>query len=278
MLFATVLALASAGLHATWNLFIKTSDDRELAAWGQFVAGGLLFLPVLVVGEFPDDDAWPHLVASSIVHVAYVHALIAAYHHGDFSLAYPLARGGGALVAAVVGAVVLSADDNLSLGAWTALVIVAAGLASLVRSGAPPAELAYAVLTAAIIGTYTVIDSAGARRTDDGFAYACALVIATAGTLTIAGVARGRGRDLIASVRGAWLRSLVTGACLTMAYGLVLVAVRHAAVGYVATLRESSVVIGALLGWLVLGEALGRRRTVSSVIVAVGLVALVVLR
>jgi uncharacterized membrane protein len=43
-------------------------------------------------------------------------------------------------------------------------------------------------------------------------------------------------------------------------------------------LRESSVVLGALLGWLVLGEALGRRRSVSSVIVTVGLVALVILR
>ena len=34
VLFATLLALASAGLHAAWNLFVKTSEDRELAALG----------------------------------------------------------------------------------------------------------------------------------------------------------------------------------------------------------------------------------------------------
>jgi len=274
VLFATVLALTSAGLHATWNLFIKTSDDRELAAWGQFVAGGLLFLPVLFVAGFPDQDAWPQLAASSVIHVGYVYALTAAYRHGDFSLAYPLARGGGALVAAVAGALLLS--DDLPFGAWIALVVVAIGLASLVRPGAPVNEIAYALVTAAMIGTYTVVDTAGARRTDDGFAYACALVVLTAVTLSVAGLTRGRGRALVRSVRASWLQYVVTGACLTAAYGLVLVAVRHAPVGYVATLRESSVVIGALLGWVVLHEALGRRRTISSIVVTIGLIALIV--
>ena len=47
--------------------------------------------------------------------------------------------------------------------------------------------------------------------------------------------------------------------------------------GYVATLRESSVVLGAAMGWLLLHEPLGGRRLVSSVIVACGLAALKIL-
>ena len=39
---ATLLALGSAVLHAAWNLMIKTSNERVLAAWGQFLVGGLL--------------------------------------------------------------------------------------------------------------------------------------------------------------------------------------------------------------------------------------------
>ncbi len=57
---------------------------------------------------------------------------------------------------------------------------------------------------------------------------------------------------------------------------MVLIAVREAPVGYVTMLRESSVVIGAVLGWLVLHEALGRRRLVSSGVILLGLVGLVV--
>jgi drug/metabolite transporter (DMT)-like permease len=269
-----LLALASAGLHATWNLFIKTSDDRELAAWGQWLAGALLFLPVLLVAGLPERDSWIFLGASASVHVCYIYALVSAYQHGDFSLAYPLARGGGAMVAAVLGAVALS--DGLPIGAWVSLFVVAIGLASLVRPGAPPEEIRYALLTAVIIGGYTVIDTAGARRTEDGFVYACALVALSTVAVSIVALAHGRGPDLVGSLPEAWGRYLVSGACLTAAYGLVLVAVKHAPVGYVATLRESSVVLGALMGWLMLHEPLGGRRVVSSIVVTVGLVALVI--
>ena len=41
---------------------------------------------------------------------------------------------------------------------------------------------------------------------------------------------------------------------------MVLAAVRLAPVGYVAALRESSVVLGALAGWLFLHERMGRAR------------------
>jgi drug/metabolite transporter (DMT)-like permease len=65
---------------------------------------------------------------------------------------------------------------------------------------------------------------------------------------------------------------------LTVAYTLVLVAVRSAPVGYVTMLRESSIVIGALAGWLLLKEQLGRSRVVSSAVVASGLVLLIAVR
>jgi len=273
VLLATVLALSSAGLHATWNLLVKTSDDRELAAWGQFLAGGLLFLPVLAFTGLPERDALPWLGLSAVVHVGYVYALVAAYHHGDFSLAYPIARGGGALATAVAGSLLLG--DGLPAGAWAALVVVAVALTTLVPRGAPAVEFGYALATAGVIATYTLIDTVGARRTENGFAYGVALTLATGVTLSVAGVGRGRARDFVRTITTGWPRYVLAGLCLTGAYGIVLVAVRLAPVGYVATLRESSVVLGALLGWVALDEALGGRRTVSSMVVAAGLVALI---
>lgn len=276
MLTATLLALTAAVLHAGWNLLIKTSDDRELAAWGQFAAGGLLFLPVLVVAGFPDRAAWPHLAASGLIHVVYVEGLLRAYHHGDFSLAYPLSRGGGALVAAVGGALLL--DDTLKAAAWVALCVVALGLGSLVQRGATRASLGWAGFTAVVIGTYTLVDTAGARRTDNGFAYGVALTICATVALSAVGLLRGRAGDFAGAIRRSWARYLLSGLCLTGAYSLVLAAVRFAPVGYVATLRESSVVLGAFAGWVLLGERLARRRLLSSLVVTAGLVALVATR
>lgn len=93
MTAATLLALGATVLHAAWNLLVKTSDDRFLAAWGQFLVGGLVFVPVLFVVGPPGLEVAPLLVCSSVVNVVYVAALVRAYGAGDFSLAYPLARG-----------------------------------------------------------------------------------------------------------------------------------------------------------------------------------------
>ena len=273
MVIATVLALVAALLHAGWNLLIKTAGDRELAAWGQFVFGGIVLLPVLAWTGLPTAGSVWFLVPSALIHVVYVRALVAAYEHGDFSLAYPLARGGGALVAALLAAVALG--DGLGPAGWAALLVVTIGLASLIRPGTPRIEVGYALVTAALIGCYTVIDSAGARHTSNGFAYGVVLTAMSGIALTISGIARGRGPAFLASLRTSWPRYGVSGACLATAYSLVLVAVKYASVGYVATLRESSVVLGAAFGWLVLEEPLGGRRLVSAAIVTAGLIALV---
>jgi drug/metabolite transporter (DMT)-like permease len=86
---------------------------------------------------------------------------------------------------------------------------------------------------------------------------------------------RGRHRALVAAWPHHWPRWVVAGACLATAYTLVVVAVRHAPVGYVAMLRESSVVLGAFLGWRFLHESLGGRRLVSSLVILAGMLGLI---
>jgi len=277
VLEATLLALGSATLHAGWNLLVKTSAERFLSAWGQFLVGGVLLLPVLIFTGLPDADTIPFLVASSLVHVVYVCALVRAYHHGDFSFAYPLARGGGALVAAIGGVAFLS--DELSALSWLAIAVVVAGLVSLVRPGIGAIALGWALLTALTIGTYTTLDAAGARRTDSGFAYGILLVVGAGIAITILGLALGRGGDFVRYLRSPQrMRVVAGGVAAVVAYSMVLAAVRLAPVGYVASLRESSVVLGAAAGWLFLHERLGRLRLVSAAVVTAGLILLIASR
>jgi drug/metabolite transporter (DMT)-like permease len=273
MVAATFLALGSAVLHATWNLLVKTSSDRLVAAWGLYLSGGILFLPVFLLIDRPGADALPFLAASSVVHVVYVVALTRAYQHGDFSFAYPLARGGGALFAAVGGVLFLA--DSLSGLAWLAIAIVVGGLASLVRPGVSRVALLWAGLTAATIGIYTTLDAAGARRSS-GFGYGIAIVLGAGLVLSAAIVASGRAGRLRPAIEREWPRFLVGGVCSTLAYSMVLAGARLAPVGYVAALRESSVILGAGAGWLFLHERLGRARLASALVVTAGLVLLIV--
>jgi len=45
MLAATAAVLASAVLHAGWNLLVKRSSDRLIAVWAQFAIAAVPFLP-----------------------------------------------------------------------------------------------------------------------------------------------------------------------------------------------------------------------------------------
>src|SRR5690606_35837268 len=108
--------------------------------------GGLVFAPVLAVVGVPElGEVWPLMLASSIVHTGYVIALVRAYHHGDFSLSYPLARGTGAVLAALGG--ILFLGDRVEPWAWLAIAVVLAGLLALVGPTAPRASVQWALLT-----------------------------------------------------------------------------------------------------------------------------------
>ena len=72
----------------------------------------------------------------------------------------------------------------------------------------------------------------------------------------------------------AW-RNGLAGVASVIAYTLVLTAARWAPLGLVAAVRETSVVLGALGGWVLLHEPFGPRRIRASVLIAVGLMVLV---
>jgi multidrug transporter EmrE-like cation transporter len=197
---ATLLALAAAALHAGWNLVAKRSDDAFIALWGQFVVVGVIGVVVVVVTGGPPADAWVWAAASGAVHVPYLVGLGHAYRIGDFSLAYPLARGGGALLAAIGGIVLL--DDDLGVASLLAIVTVAAGMA-LLSVGAAPAEVTLALFVAVTIGAYTLFDSQGVRTADD-LTYAFASFTATGITVSFYGAVAGRGGELAHALRAHW--------------------------------------------------------------------------
>ena len=275
MLLATVFALAAAALHAGWNLRVKTSGDRFVALWGQFLTAGAVCAAGLVLTGLPERDAWAWLAISACIHVGYVACLARAYGAGDFSLAYPLARGGGAMVAAIGGVAFL--DDRLTVLSYVAILVITGGLVSFVRPGTSWDSIRWALVVAVLIGCYTLADAVGARRTE-GIAYVLATFVGTSITVSAWGLATGHLANLRRTWSASWRAHLTSGLASAAAYGLVLFAVRWAPVGYVTALRESSVVLAAVAGWRYLAEGFGRARLASATVVVTGLVLLVVAR
>jgi drug/metabolite transporter (DMT)-like permease len=69
-------------------------------------------------------------------------------------------------------------------------------------------------------------------------------------------------------------RAAGVGLLSLFAYVLILYALKHAPVSAVAPARESSILIGTLLGAVVLGEGDTRRRVIAAAATLVGITAL----
>ena len=84
-----------------------------------------------------------------------------------------------------------------------------------------------------------------------------------------------RAKELKTFLSAEWKPAAFGGIMSITGYSMVVYAFSLAPVGYVATMRESSVVIAALAGWKYLKEDDHKRRLTSAMIVVVGLVVLV---
>jgi drug/metabolite transporter (DMT)-like permease len=273
VLLATVLALVAAVLHASWNISVKQSGDKRLALWGQFAIGGTLsgvvILAWTIISGAP-SIAWGWAAVSGATHVPYILLLSRAYDRGDFSMSYPIVRGGGALAAALGGVLIL--HDTISYLSAFGILLVVAGLLVLATSGSWHVVGA-ALAVASSIAVYSIVDGHGTRQSN-AIGYALALNVCAA-AITSLWIASTRHTEMIPAIKSNWKRFGLAGIASTTAYTLIMIAYQDAPVGYVAALRESSVVIAAFAGWKMLDEGDHRRRITSAAIVLLGLIVLV---
>jgi drug/metabolite transporter (DMT)-like permease len=275
---ALALLLAAAVLHTSWNLLVKGAPRRLVLTWWSFVVGAIAFLPILLASAPIPARVWPYAMASALLEGLYLGSLTAAYGAGDFSVVYPVARGAAPAFLAVWS--VLFLGQRLAPAGIAGLAVVVAGLfviASGSSSGARSARtaLGLALLTALAISGYSAIDAAAIRILRPA-PYA-ALVFALSALVAAPLVVQRHGWGAIAEEwRTSWLRIAAVGLLSGIAYALVLAAYAIAPVAYAGAVREVSVVLAALAGWLFLKEGFGVRRTAGAVLVLAGIAALAV--
>ncbi len=266
------ITLAAAVLHAVWNAIAHAISDRLVG----FALIGLAYVTVggiaaLVLGP-PPAGAWPFVLASAAVHVVYTLLLWTSYQLGEFSQTYPIARGTAPWMVAVIEVFLGHALPALQ---WLGIVVISLGLLSLAFDGtrlSPAAlpALGAAVATGVAIAGYTVIDAAAVSTTPVPV-YAAWMFLLQGPVLPAIALVR-RGRRLVGQMRPVLLPGFGGGLVSIAAYGLVLVAQTSGATAAIAALRETSIVIGALIGAFFLGERLGIRRAIAAAVVAVGIV------
>jgi drug/metabolite transporter (DMT)-like permease len=177
-------------------------------------------------------------------------------------------RGSAPVLAAAVSVVWLG--DPISPGVAAGVLLVSGGTALVAWWNAPGKRaLLWALATGATIAAYTVIDAKGARAAPSAISYIVwVFLLLGFGIGSI--FALWRGPRFLAAARSEWKPGLIAGALSLVTYGLALWAYRLGDVPRLAALRESSILIGVLIAWLVLGERVGKGRMAGAIAIALG--------
>jgi len=248
-----------------------------------YIVSTILYLPVLLYRIRQGDhiSTLPVLLfslSSAVLHVGYFLVLQKGYSSGDLSVVYPLARGTGPLFSSIAAILFLHEPlkPSSTIGLFLILfgVLIITGLSfkkennSRIMTG-----VFWGVLTGLFIALYTYNDAVAIKK------YAISPLILTFvssvfSTVFLTPFVLSKKEELQREIRlHKWI--IITIALLSpAAYILVLEALKYAPITVVAPARETSILLGVLMGSKVLNEEDGKRRILASMSILGGIVAL----
>lgn len=276
--FAFLLVLASATIHAIWNLAAKKAQGGVLYFWSFSFFEVLVYTPIVLLwGIRLSPASVAFALGSGLIHIVYFLLLLRGYRLGDLSLVYPIARGLGPVVS-VIGAIFLFGERPspvdllgaaiISIGA----VLLTGDPRQLRKSSALPA-VRYGLLVALSIGAYTLWD-AYAIKTINVDALSYLWVNGVVRFLALSPYAFSHREALSKEWAQDWPKAAVVGAGSLGGYLLFLWATSLADLSYVSPLRTLSILFGVLLGVNLLKEADKVRRISAAVVIVIGVILL----
>lgn len=269
--------LAAAVAHASWNAIAHGIKDQWLAFTLMGTGGAVIGAGLAAFAPLPASGAWPYLLTSALLHIVYQWLLMQSFRLGDFGQVYPIARGIAPLLVTVLAAVFVGERPD----AWgiAGVLVASTGLAGVAlwgmrgkrgQGGKHWLAVAAAVATGASIAVYTVVDGVGVRASGTSVGYVGWLLLLMGLTIPSYVLATRRG-ELLAQLRPLAVRGLFGSVLSVFAYGLVLWAQTRGDLAPIAALRETSIIVGAMIGAVFFKEHFGRPRLIAAALVVAGI-------
>lgn len=279
------MVLSAAVLHAVWNLAAKAKHgDSYTFVWWYAVVTALVTAPVGIVCVV-QQGGWsvygPALVwapaVSAVIHIGYNLALQTGYDRAPLGVVYPAARGTGPILTMIVAVAFLSERPG-----WWALagaLVIVGGIVVTAAPGRDPgamdgsrllAGLGWGILTGAFIAGYTLWDDHSVTALAQSPIPYFSLSAVYQALFMTCGLNSSRRRLMRDSVKTNWPVIVSIGVLSPAAYILVLTAMQSEPVSLVAPLRETSIVVGSLLAWVVFKESRPGRRLLGALLVVAG--------
>lgn len=281
-----VLVVSAAFIHAVWNLLSKRAAEAGPSfVFAYNLVSCLAYAPWVIGLLLHDGMPWTWLavtgiVLSGLIHLAYSLCLQRGYQVADLSVVYPTARGTGPLLSCLGAFLFLGEAATILKILGLLAVVLGIGLIATrgdraaFRHPGGQAGLRWGAATGALIALYTVVDAYAVKELGvhpvilDWCSNLLRFLLLTPFVLRNPATARAR-------MAGRWHLAVAVGLLSPLSYIFVLMALeRGAPLSVVAPAREMSMMVGALLGMVVLREAVGRWRLVGCGVLMLGVVLL----
>lgn len=267
-----VFVLISAFMHAAWNTVVKAGKSRFLTLAIVDATAFVICIIALPFVNVPSLQVWYCIILSVIFNTIYRLFLIRAYDAGDFGQVYPIVRGVSPIVVALLSFAIL--NENVSSGAFIGIIFISIGIVSLAgirqfsRSMLLP--IAMAIMAGLFIAAYTIVDAKGVRSSETAFQYTIYLTIFQSIPMPLLAIAKDR-RAFMQYVRNHGVTGPMGGVFYLISYGMILFSLSLAAAAKVSALRETSVIIAAIIAAVFFREGFGVRRIGSAVVIFCGI-------
>lgn len=270
LVFGAVITAAL--LHASWNAMVKGARDKQLNMIAVVIGHLPLALIAIAATPLPDLASLPYLFAGMGLHFGYQLFLIRAYHAGDLTQVYPIARGSAPMLVAAVSVAFLGV--TLAPMEIAAVLTIGLGILSmaLVRKQdgqRNPQGAKLAFITGCFIAAYSLVDGMGARVSGTALGFYGWLGMGNAALMAIfvATTAPHQFRALFTTGKRVFL---IGGSASFVAYALVIWAFTQAPIALVTALRETSIIFALLIGVFFLREKLDLAKVTSTAITLMG--------
>lgn len=263
------ILLFAALLHASWNAIVKAGTDKLYSAIGVSGSAALIALVILPFSPQPSASSWPFLVVSCALQVVYTVLVAKTYQVSDMSQTYPLMRGTAPLLVALIS--VLALGDSLSGLAWSGIGVICLSILAMAMNGRMRSRkgIGLALLNACFIAGYTLVDGTGVRLSDTALGYTLWTFLMN-GFCLLAWAMVARRREATRYLCLHWKKGLLGGVGTLGSYGLALWAMTQAPLAVVAALRETSILFGALIAFVLLKEKVAGLRIAAALGIAGG--------
>ena len=266
-----LLIFFAAFLHAVWNIIIKSLNNSLVAIAVKVFFQSIIFIPVVFFVPAPEGMTWFYLIASALLHSLYFILLGVMYNREDMTFIYPVARGCAPVFVTILSFIFL--NDVIPLLGIVGILIVSFALMLIslnnFKTKIDIKIICISVFIAFIISIYTFTDGAGVRSVENSSTF-IVWNFFFGGWISIGYVYLTNKKELF-SLK---LKELCLIICATIisfsAYAIIIWSMKYEPIGFVASMRESSIIFASIIGLLILKEKIGFIRIISSIMFFLG--------